>query len=42
VLEANHIMRPGPRIVDAVEAMAKAFYPDRFESKPSSSATKAR
>ncbi len=42
VLEANHIMRPGPRIVDAVEAMAKAFYPERFESKPSSSATRAR
>jgi len=42
VLKANHIMRPGPRIVDAVEAMAEAFYPDRFESKPSSSATKAR
>jgi iron complex transport system substrate-binding protein len=42
VLEANHIMRPGPRIVDAVEAMAEAFYPARFESKPSSSATRAR
>lgn len=30
VLEANHIMRPGPRLVYAVEAMARAFYPDRF------------
>jgi iron complex transport system substrate-binding protein len=44
VLEANHIMRPGPRIVDAIEAMARAFYPDRFSSapKPNSSATSAR
>jgi len=42
VLEANHIMRPGPRIVDAIEVMAKAFYPDRFDSRPSSSATKTR
>ncbi len=30
VLEADPLMRAGPRIVDAVEAMAKAFYPDRF------------
>jgi len=44
VLEADQIMRPGPRIVDAVEAMAKAFYPDRFgpADSPSSSATSAR
>ena len=44
VLDANQIMRPGPRIVDAIEAMARAFYPERFasESKPSSSATSAR
>ena len=31
VLEADPIMRPGPRIVDAVEAMARAFYAARFE-----------
>ena len=30
VLEADPLMRAGPRIVDAVEAMARAFYPDRF------------
>jgi iron complex transport system substrate-binding protein len=44
VLEANHIMRPGPRILEAVEAMAQAFYPGRFSStpKPSSSATRDR
>jgi iron complex transport system substrate-binding protein len=44
ILEANHIMRPGPRIVDAVEAMARALYPARFpsESKSNSSATSAR
>jgi len=44
VLEANHIMRPGPRIVEAVEAMARAFYPERFapSSNPSSSATRDR
>lgn len=37
VLEANHIMRPGPRIVEAVEAMARAFYPDRFRPATSPS-----
>jgi len=44
VLEADPIMRPGPRIVDAVEAMAKAFYPERFpaSSSPSSAATSDR
>jgi len=30
LLEADPIMRPGPRIVEAVEAMARAFYPERF------------
>jgi iron complex transport system substrate-binding protein len=30
LLEADPIMRPGPRIVEAVEAMASAFYPERF------------
>jgi iron complex transport system substrate-binding protein len=30
VLEADPIMRPGPRTVEAVEAMAAAFYPERF------------
>ena len=37
LLEANLIMRPGPRIVDAIEAMAWAFYPGRFSSPPRSS-----
>jgi iron complex transport system substrate-binding protein len=32
VLDADPIMRPGPRIVDAVEAMAAVFYPERFET----------
>lgn len=30
VLDADPIMRPGPRIVEAVETMAAAFYPERF------------
>jgi iron complex transport system substrate-binding protein len=30
VLEADPIMRPGPRIIDAVEAMTEAFYGGRF------------
>ncbi len=30
VLEADPIMRAGPRIVEAVESMAQAFYPERF------------
>ncbi len=30
LLEADPIMRAGPRIVEAVEAMARAFYPGRF------------
>ena len=38
VIEEDEIMRAGPRIVNAVAAMAKAFYPDRV----SSSATSAR
>lgn len=29
VLEADPLMRAGPRIVEAVEAMAEAFYPER-------------
>jgi iron complex transport system substrate-binding protein len=41
-LDANPIMRPGPRIVDAIEEMARVFYPDRFKSRPSSSAVKRR
>jgi iron complex transport system substrate-binding protein len=32
VLEADPLMRAGPRIVDAVEAMAQAFYPSRFST----------
>jgi len=32
VLEADPVMRPGPRIVEAVEAMARGFYPERFGS----------
>jgi len=44
VLDADPIMRPGPRIVEGVEAMAKAFYPERFpaSSSPSSAATSDR
>ena len=44
VLEADPIMRPGPRIVEAIEAMAKAFYPERFPgpASPSSAATSER
>jgi len=30
LLEADPIMRAGPRIVEAVEAMVSAFYPKRF------------
>ena len=30
VLEADPVMRPGPRIVEAVEAMARGFYPEGF------------
>jgi len=38
------MIRPGPRIVDAVEAMARAFYGRRFGAPegPSSSATRER
>jgi iron complex transport system substrate-binding protein len=44
LLEADEIMRPGPRLVNAVEAMARAFYPARFASppRPSSSTTSRR
>lgn len=34
VLESDPLMRAGPRIVDAVEAMARGFYPDRFAATP--------
>lgn len=30
-LDADASNRPGPRLVDAIEAMARAMYPDRFE-----------
>lgn len=30
VLESDPLMRAGPRIVDAVEAMSRGFYPNRF------------
>lgn len=43
LLDADVLMRPGPRVVEAVEALARAFYPDRFPGgRPSSSATSAR
>ena len=41
VLEADPIMRPGPRIVEAVEEMGRGFYPETF-SIPSSSETSER
>ncbi len=34
VLESDPLMRAGPRIVDAVEAMARAFHPGRFPNAP--------
>ena len=33
MLEADEIDRPGPRLVNAVETMARAFYPERFASR---------
>lgn len=30
-VESNLITRPGPRLVDAVEQLARGFYPDRFK-----------
>ena len=36
VIEEDEIMRAGPRIVNAVAAMAKAFYPDRVSSSATS------
>jgi iron complex transport system substrate-binding protein len=30
VLDSDEVMRPGPRIVDAIEQMARAFHPERF------------
>ncbi len=33
LLDADPIMRPGPRIVEAVEVMARAFYPERFAAE---------
>ena len=38
VLNDDEIMRPGPRLVNGIAAMARAFYPDRF----SSSVTRSR
>jgi iron complex transport system substrate-binding protein len=35
VLDSDPLMRAGPRIVEAVEAMAHAFRPDRFTAAPS-------
>jgi len=39
VLEADPLMRAGPRIVEAVEAMAEAFYPGRFGDEVAAEAT---
>jgi len=36
VLESDPIMRTCPRIVDAVETMARAFYPERFDASDGS------
>lgn len=33
VLDSDPLMRAGPRIVDAIEAMARGFYPDRFNKR---------
>ena len=41
MLDGDELMRPGPRIVDAIEDMARVFYPDRFRA-PASSSTSAR
>jgi iron complex transport system substrate-binding protein len=30
VLDSDEVMRPGPRIVEAIEQMARAFHPERF------------
>ena len=29
-IDTNLVSRPGPRIVDGLEALAKALYPDKF------------
>jgi iron complex transport system substrate-binding protein len=44
LLDADVISRPGPRVVEAVEAMAQAFYPEFFTQPegPSSAATSSR
>jgi len=42
LLDADPLMRAGPRIVEAVEAMAHAFYPERFEDKVAAEATTRR
>ena len=42
VLDGDEVMRPGPRVVNAVEAMARGFYPEQFAASPSSDRTKAR
>lgn len=34
LLEANPIMRPGPRIAEAIEAMARVFYPSHLGGSP--------
>ncbi|MFQ5656239.1 MAG: ABC transporter substrate-binding protein [Candidatus Methylomirabilales bacterium] len=34
VVDSNMMNRPGPRIVDAVELLARAFHPEAFRSSP--------
>jgi iron complex transport system substrate-binding protein len=31
LIDGNIVSRPGPRLADAVEAIAAALYPERFE-----------
>ena len=33
LLAADEIDRPGPRLVSAIETMARAFYPSRFPTR---------
>jgi iron complex transport system substrate-binding protein len=35
LLESDPLMRAGPRIIEAIEAIARALYPDRFLAGPS-------
>ena len=42
LLEADPLMRAGPRIVEAVEAMAQAFYPERFGGEAAAGGTTRR